>query len=72
MSDPSDFEVALGAAGKVLPSVVDLLGRLIALGHSGDDAADIVKKDLESRAAEYEAAKAEDMKALEDKHAVDR
>lgn len=61
----------LNAVLKVMPALGGLIGSLIELGHSADDAADIVIKDIESRKAEYEREKAADMAALEDKHRGD-
>ena len=52
----------------LLPAVTDLVGSLIAMGKSKEEAAEIVKRDLQSRQAAYEAAKAADDQALEDKH----
>lgn len=56
---------------KALPVLGELIKSLIEMGHSPDDAADIVARDLKSRQAEYEAAKAADKQALKDKHGVE-
>lgn len=63
--DPSSW---IEAGAKVLPSVINLIGSLVAMGKTPDEAAEIVKRDLESRQAAYEAAKAADDAALEAKH----
>lgn len=52
----------------LLPSVVGLVESLVKAGHSPEEAREIVKRDLESRQAEYEREKAEDEQALGDKH----
>ena len=53
---------------KVLPALGGLIGSLIQLGKSPDEAADIVIKDMTSRREEYERQKAADEAALAAKH----
>lgn len=53
---------------KVLPALGGLIGALIEMGKSPDEAAELVIKDITSRRTEYEREKAEDMAALEGKH----
>jgi hypothetical protein len=53
---------------KTLPALGKLIGALIALGKSPDEAADLVIQDMTSRREQYEAEKAADEKALNDKH----
>lgn len=58
----------LEAIIKTLPALGKLVMSLVALGHSPDEAAKIVIANIESRREEYEIKKAEDDKALEEKH----
>lgn len=60
----------MDAVGKVLPSVVGWIGSLIKAGMSAGEAGEVVKRDIESRAAEYERMKAEDVAALRAKWAA--
>lgn len=60
-------EIAKVAIG-VVPDVVDWIAALIKGGMDASEAGEVVKRDIKSRRAEYEAAKAEDMAALAAKH----
>jgi hypothetical protein len=60
--------IAIEVGSKLLPALVGLVQGLIEAGHSPEEAEAIVRKDIESRAKAYEAAKAEDEAALERKH----
>jgi hypothetical protein len=69
MIDPNIL-IAVKAGVELLPSVIGAIESLVALGHPRDEAAEIVKKDIESRAAEYARMRAEDRAALARKHGV--
>lgn len=59
---------AIEIGARLAPAVVGLVSSLIQAGKSPAEAEAIVRKDIESRRAEYDKAKAEDMAALEKKH----
>ncbi len=54
----------------LIPTVVSTIDALIKAGHSPEEAAAIVKRDIESRRAEYEKARDADVAALDAKHGV--
>jgi hypothetical protein len=60
--------IAIEVGSKLLPAVIGLVQGLIAAGHSPEEATAIVRRDIESRRAEYERMKAEDVAALNRKH----
>ena len=60
--------IAIEVGAKLVPALVGLVQGLIEAGHSPEEAEAIVRKDIESRAKEYEKAKADDAAALEEKH----
>lgn len=59
---------ALDVGARLLPSIVDLVGGLIAGGMSPDEAEAVVRRDIESRREQYEKERAEDEAALAAKH----
>lgn len=69
MVDPGIVQ-AIEIGARLTPAVIGLVQSLIAMGHSPEEAEAIVAKDIESRRAEYERAKAADVAALERKHGM--
>ena len=72
MSTVGDVMTAVEVGAKVLPAIISWIQDMIAAGKSGEEAEAIVRRDIKSRRAEYQAAKAEDMAALDRKHAGER
>lgn len=62
------FESIVRVAAELFPDLVDLIGALVRAGKSPEEARDIVRKDIQSRKAQYDHEKSEDEAALEDKH----
>ena len=67
MMDPG-ISQAIEIGARLAPAIAGLIGSLIDTGKSPAEAEAIVRKDIESRRAEYEKAKDEDEAALEKKH----
>ena len=72
MSTVGDVMTAVEVGAKVLPAIISWIQDMIAAGKSGEEAEAIVRRDIKSRRAEYQAAKAADMAALDAKHAGER
>jgi hypothetical protein len=69
MVDPGIVQ-AIEIGARLTPAVIGLVQGLIEAGHSPEEAEAIVRKDIESRRAEYQRAKAADVAALERKHGM--
>lgn len=54
--------------GGVVKAVVEIIYDLIQKGHSAEEAGEIVQRNIRSLREQYLAEKAEDEKALEEKH----
>lgn len=65
MSTGSDVVEVISS---VVPAIGELAAALIRMGKSREEAAEIIKRDITSRVAVYEAEKAEDEAALAAKH----
>lgn len=63
--------VAIEVGAKLVPALVGLVQGLINAGHSPEEAEAIVRRDIESRRAEYEAARDSDVEALKRKHGIE-
>jgi hypothetical protein len=61
---------AFELGSRLVPPLVQAIEALIALGHSREEATEIVIRDITSRADEYRRMKAEDRAALAKKHGV--
>lgn len=66
----TDFSVddAIQIGARALPGLIEAIEVLIKAGKSPEEAETIVQRNITSLRAIYEAEKAEDMAALDDKH----
>ena len=60
------------AVGRLAGPLAMLIGGLVEAGMSASEAEELVRRDITSLRAEYQAAKAEDIAALDRKHAGER
>ena len=69
MSTAGDIMTAVRVGAQVLPAVVEWIGDLLRGGASEGEAAEMVRRDIQSRRAAYQAARDADMDALDEKWA---
>lgn len=58
---------AIEVGARLLPALIEAVASLIKGGHSPEEAEAIVRRDIDSRAAQYERERAEDEDALDAK-----
>lgn len=67
----SDIGTAIEVGTRLAPFVIDLVQTLIDLGHSPEEAEEIVKRDIMSRADIYKSQRDKDLEDLKKKHGLE-